>query len=51
MDKIWANRLIAGDKAWSDVPEKRRDAVKQELSARVADGIINEERMSEIIRK
>lgn len=51
MDKIWANRLIAGTQAWEDVPLKRRQAVIEELAARVLAGEITQERMDEIIRK
>ena len=45
---IWANRLIAGDKAWADVPSVRRDAVKEELRRRVEAGEITAERFEEI---
>ena len=51
MDKIWANRLIAGTKVWDDVPEKRRKGVTEELASRVATGEITEARMNEIIGK
>ncbi len=37
MDKIWANRLIAGTKSWSEMPVSRRIGVKKELSNRVID--------------
>ena len=49
MDKIWANRLIAGTQVWASVPEKRRQAVTEELAARVLAGEITQERMDEII--
>ena len=49
MDKIWANRLIAGSKTWAEVPEKRKEGVRQELEARVASGEITQEKMNEII--
>ena len=29
MDKIWANRLIAGTKEWAEMPASRRAGVKQ----------------------
>lgn len=37
MNEIWANRLIAGTKAWEDMPVARRAAVKEILAARVND--------------
>lgn len=37
MNEIWANRLIAGTKAWGDMPVARRVAVKEILAARVND--------------
>ena len=49
MDRIWANRLIAGTQVWADVPEKRRHGVTEELAARVISGEITQERMDEII--
>lgn len=48
MDKIWANRLIAGTQLWASVPERRRLAVKAELAARVAAGEINADKYTEI---
>ena len=49
MAKIWANRLIAGDKTWSQVPEERKGAVKTELEKRVSAGKISREKMKEIL--
>lgn len=49
MDKIWANRLIAGTKIWSQVPETRKDAVRAELQRRVDNGEITAEKMASII--
>lgn len=49
MAKIWANRLIAGDKTWDQVPEERKEAVKLELEKRVRTGKISRERMEEIL--
>lgn len=49
MAKIWANRLIAGDKTWSQVPEERKGAVKTELEKRVSAGKISREKMEEIL--
>ena len=40
MDKIWANRLIAGTKTWAEMPISRRVAVKKGLAARVESGEI-----------
>jgi len=48
MNKIWANRLIAGDKTWDEVPESRKNGVKAELKSRVASGEITAERYEEI---
>ena len=49
MDRIWANRLIAGTQAWEDVPMKRRQGVTEELAARVLAGEITQECMDEIV--
>lgn len=43
MDKIWANRLIAGTKTWAEMPVSRRVGVKKVLAARVAEGEITAE--------
>ena len=48
MNKIWANRLIAGTKTWDQVPASRKDAVQEELRARVEDGEITAEKFEEI---
>lgn len=49
MAKIWANRLIDGDRwTWYDVPVSRKNAVKVELRSRVEDGEITAERYAEI---
>lgn len=48
MDKIWANRLIAGTKTWAEMPASRRAGVKRELTKRVAGGEITAERYKEI---
>lgn len=49
MAKIWANRLIDGDRwTWDDVPANRKNAVKVELRKRVVDGEITAERYYEI---
>lgn len=48
MDKIWANRLVAGTKEWAEMPASRRPRVKRELAKRVAEGEIDAERYKEI---
>lgn len=48
MDKIWANRLVAGTKTWAEMPASRRAGVKRELARRVTDGEITAERYKEI---
>lgn len=48
MDKIWANRLVAGTKSWAEMPASRRTGVKAELTKRVTDGEITAERYKEI---
>lgn len=49
MAKIWANRLIAGDKTWDQVPEERKEAVRAELEKRVRSGKIRREKLEEIL--
>ena len=46
--EIWANRLIAGTKAWIQVPAPRKNGVKNELKNRVASGEISPEQYEEI---
>jgi hypothetical protein len=48
MNKIWANRLIAGTQVWDSVPDYRRSGVKTELASRVGDGEITADRYEEI---
>ena len=48
MNKIWANRLIAGDKTWAEMPASRRDGVLVELAYSVKAGIITAEKYAEI---
>ncbi len=48
MNKIWANRLVAGTKVWEDVPASRKNGVLEELRNRVESGEITEERFKEI---
>ena len=33
MNKIWANRLIAGTQVWDSVPDYRKNGVKTELES------------------
>lgn len=40
MDKIWANRLVAGTKTWAEMPASRRVGVKKVLAERVNKGEI-----------
>lgn len=49
MNEIWANRLIAGDKAWANVPASRKNAVEAVLRTRVDSGIITIEQFEAII--
>ena len=39
MNRIWANRLEAGTKTWSEVPNNRKSAVKAILAEDVRDGV------------
>lgn len=48
MNKIWANRLIAGTKTWDEMPASRQSAVKAILAERVEDGEITAEQYKEI---
>ncbi len=48
MNEIWANRLIAGTKTWTEMPVSRRGAVKAVLAGRVADKVITAEQYEAI---
>ena len=48
MDKIWANRLIAGTKTWAEMPARRHAGVKAARTTRVTEGEITAERYKEI---
>ena len=48
MNIIWANRLVAGTKTWTQVPQSRKSGVKAVLKERVEDGEITPERYKEI---
>ena len=49
MNEIWANRLIAGTKTWSQVPASRKNGVKAVLLERVDSGEITAEKYEEIV--
>ena len=50
MAKIWANRLIDGDRwTWADVPASRKNAVKAELKTRVINEEITAAKYEEIV--
>ncbi len=51
MNEIWANRLVAGTKTWTDVPASRKNGVKAVLRGRVANETITPERYEEIIEE
>lgn len=51
MNEIWANRLIAGDKTWANVPNSRKAGVKKALMARVENGEITEEDYKRIVEE
>lgn len=48
MNEIWANRLIAGTKTWTELPASRKKPVKAILSNRVKNEIITAEQYFEI---
>lgn len=48
MNEIWANRLIAGTKTWTEVPASRKKAVKAVLAARVEQNEITAEQYQTI---
>ena len=49
MNKIWADRLVAGTKTWDEVPASRKEPVKEILRGYVESGKITEERYEEIV--
>lgn len=49
MNKIWANRLVAGTKSWDEVPASRKKGVKAELLARLEDNAITAEQYKTIV--
>lgn len=48
MAKIWRNRIIAGDRLFSDCPERYREQVRELLRADVEAGTITAERFEEL---
>ena len=48
MNEVWVNRLIAGTKTWEEVPDSRKDGVKQVLIERVQKGEVTPEKYEEI---
>ena len=48
MNKIWANRLVAGAWTWDDVPAQRKPAVDIILREYVSKGKITEDQYKEI---
>ena len=48
MDKIWANRLVAGTKTWAEMPASRRAGVKKVLAERVESGEITADQYKNI---
>lgn len=48
MNEIWANRLAAGTKTWTEVPDSRKSAVKAVLASRVGSETITAEQYEEI---
>lgn len=49
MNKIWADRLVAGTRTWDEVPASRKPAVKAILQEYVEKGKITQERYEEIV--
>ena len=48
MEKIWANRLVAGTKTWAEVPASRKSGVKAELAGRVESNTITAKEYEDI---
>jgi len=40
--KLWADKIISGEKTYSQVPAKLKDAVAEELIARGTEDLITE---------
>lgn len=48
MNEIWANRLIAKTKTWTEMPISRHKAVKTILAARVTNNVITIDKYKDI---
>ena len=46
---IYVNRLIAGSKKFEDVPENRKEEVKQLLDEKLKNGELNQRRYNKIL--
>ena len=46
---IYANRIIAGAKKFSEIPENRKEEVKEVLQKKLTDGELNQARFDKII--
>lgn len=42
MNEIWVKRLIAGTKLFSEVPESRKEQIKEILQSRLTEEIFND---------
>lgn len=49
MNKIWADRLIAGTRTFDEVPQSRKNDVKELLIEYVNEGKITKEQYQKII--
>lgn len=49
VSEIWADRLLAGTRAWEDAPEFRRRGIEEALRRRVESGEATAARVDEII--
>ena len=49
MNKIWAERLVAGTRTWDEVPASRKPAVNQILLDWVSQGKITQEQYNDIV--
>jgi hypothetical protein len=49
MNKIWADRLVAGTKTWKQVPASRKEAVNEILLDMVEEGTLTEEHYHQIV--
>ena len=49
MEKIYANRLLAGAIAWDRVPNSRKPAVKEELLYRLDEGKITQQQYNDAL--